>query len=225
MGEGKVRNARKNGVRCLATALSVLMGSILFGQGCADVDKLVQESQQEYEFARQMKWAENELQRGNLLSARTVFEWVRRESKRPSLQQRAQFFSSFTTILDEKDKNRWDRGRQMFLRGSEEFPEGEIGQISGHIAVALQDLIATVEHLQNENESMRLEFGSVQSKSREMSRLVQKQEKELSEKTEEIAALKNSIRLRNQEIEGLEMKLKKLEEIYKEIKEKRKGLS
>jgi hypothetical protein len=225
MGKGKVGKIRKNGVRCLATVLSVLMGSILFGQGCANVDQIVQESQQEYEFARQMKWAENELRKGNLLSARTVFEWVRRESGRPSLQQRALFFSAFTTILDEKDKNRWERGQQMFFRGSEEFPDGDIGQISGHIAVALRDLVATVGSLQRENESMRPELDSVRSQNQDMSRLVQKQKKELSEKAKEIAALKSSIDLRNQEIESLEMKLKKLEEIHKEIKEKRKGIS
>ena len=55
--------------------------------------------------------------------------------------------------------------------------------------------------------------------------LVKKQKKQLSEKTDEIAALKNSIGLKDEEIKNLELKIKKLEEIHKEIKEKREGLS
>lgn len=226
MDNGKIRAFSKRCLSLLAGIFLVFTGLMIFGQGCTNLDKFIKESQKEHKLTQQMKFAEDELKRGNLLSARTLFEWVRRESKRPSVQERALFFSAFTTLLDKKDKNRWDRGQQMFMRTSEEFTEGEFGQISGYVAAALSDVLSAMGALQKDNASMQQKIDlKERSHTREMDQLVKKQKKQLSKKKDEIAALKNTIRVKNGEIESLRLKIKKLEEIHKEIKKKRKGLS
>ena len=116
----------------------------------------------------------------------------------------------------------------MFMRASEEFPEGDLGQISAHVAATLSDvlgILAAVAALKQENATLRQEIDSAESKNQKMNQLVKNQKKQLSANAEEIAALKNSILLRDKEIKSLELKIKKLEEIHKEIKEKREGLS
>jgi hypothetical protein len=228
MSNGKTRGYPTRGLSLLAAFLFIIIGPMIFGPGCTDMDKYIQESQRENEFTEQMKWAEGELRGGNLVSARSIFEWIRRESNRPVLQQRAQFFSAFTALLDDKDKDRWDRSQQMFIRVSEEPPESDLSQISAYFAASLSDvlgIVAAKEALEEENASMRKEIDSARSTSQKIDGLVKKKEKQLSEKTDEIAALKNSIGLKDEEIKNLELKIKKLEEIHKEIKEKREGLS
>lgn len=114
----------------------------------------------------------------------------------------------------------------MFMRTSEEFTEGEFGQISGYVAAALSDVLSAMGALQKDNASMQQKIDlKERSHTREMDQLVKKQKKQLSKKKDEIAALKNTIRVKNGEIESLRLKIKKLEEIHKEIKKKRKGLS
>ena len=212
----------------LGMVVLLTSGFMILGQGCTEMDTLIQETQREHKLEDQMEWAEGELRLGNVLSSRSVFEWVSRESKSPSLQQRAQFFSAFTTLLDRKDKNRWERSYEMFGRTHEEFPEGDLGQISQHISTALTDVVDIVsakQALEQENASIRRQIGLVSSKARDMDHLVEKQKQQLSKIKVEMAALKDSIRLKNDEIKSLELKIQKLEEIHKEIKEKREGLS
>jgi len=228
MDNGKIRDCPTRGSSLVTGILLVLLGPIVFGQGCTDMEKFVQENQRQHELAKQQEWAEKELRKGNLLSSRTLFEYVRKESNRPAVQQRAQFYSAFTTLLDEKDKNRWDRSQQMFMHASEEFPEGDLGQISAHVAATLSDvldILAAVAALKEKNATLRQEIDLAGSKNQKINQLVKKQKKQLSAKAEEIAVLKNSILLRDKEIKSLELKIKKLEEIHKEIKEKREGLS
>lgn len=227
MGRRAKRGLPKRHLWVCSGFLLTLLGLGMFGQGCADMDRFVRESQREYEFKQQMKWAEKELRKGNLVSARSVFEWIRKESNRTDLQQRARFFSAFTTVLDKRDKNRWERGQEMFLRTSEDFPEGDLGQISAHVAATLSDvldILSAKQVLEEENLAMRREIDLVKATVRKMEALLKKQKKQLSEKKDEIRALKGSIGRRDKEIKSLELKIKKLEEIHKEIKEKREGL-
>ena len=228
MENGKIRDCPTRGSSLVTAILLVLLGPIVLGQGCTDMEKLVQENRRQYELSEQQEWAEKELRKGNLLSSRTVFEYVRKESNRPAVQQRAQFYSAFTTLLDRKDKNRWDRSQQMFMQASKEFPEGDLGQISAHVATTLSDvldILAAASALKQKNATLRQEIALAGSKHQEVNQLVKKQKDELSANAEEIAALKNSILLRDKEIKSLELKIKKLEEIHKQIKEKREGLS
>lgn len=232
MDSRRMRAFRKRDISRLARILLVLMGLTISAQGCVELERSLMEIQREHSLKQQLKLAEGELKKGNLFSSRTLFESVYAESKNPFVQERALFFSGFTILLDKKGKDRWERSREIYLRGSEEFPEGEFGQICAYVATSLSDILSAMRALEKENTSMRQKIDLAMSQTREMGQLVQKQRKQLSEKTDQIAALKNSIRLRSEEIKrlelktkSLELKIKKLEEIHKEIKKKRMGLS
>jgi len=225
MENGKIRTFRKRCLSLLVMVFLVFAGLMIFGEGCSEVNQALRETKREDRFAKQMELAEDELRAGNLISARTLFEWVRSESKRPSVWERALFFSVFTTFLDTNDKHRWEQGQRMFMGVSEEFPGGEFGQISAYLAAGLSDMLSTMKASKRANQSMRERIDLARSQARELDGLVEKQKKQLLEKTEEIAALKKSIHLRSKEIASLEMKIKKLEEIHKEIKKKREELS
>jgi hypothetical protein len=221
----RVKAFPKTGLSLLACAVVVFSGLVILGQGCSDVDKLVMETQREHKLKQQMRWAEDELRKGNLVSAQTVFDWVCRESTRPSIRERALFFSGFSTLLDEREAGRWERGREIFARVNEEFAEGEFGQISSYVAAALSGVVSDIEALERDIVSMGHRVDLERSHNQEMDELVKRQKKELSEKAEEVTKLKDVILQKNREIESLKMQIKKVEEIHKEIKEKRKGLS
>ncbi len=218
----KIGAFSKKYLSLLAKTAVVYAGLLVLGQGCAEFEKSIQESQRERELRQQMKLAEEELRRGNLLSAQTLLASVGRESKRLSLQERALFYSGFSILLDKTDANRWKRAQSIFAEVNERFPEGEFNQISAHFAAALSDVLATMKGLQKEIASMQRTIDRKMSQTRKTEL---EQEKQLSTKTEEIAALKNAIQSKNKEIKSLQLKIKKLEEIHKEIKKKRKGLS
>ena len=209
----------------LVRSFLIVMALTILGQGCAEMDQRLRESQIEDRLAQQMERAEDELKKGHLISARTLFERVYRESRRPATRERALFFSAFTTVLDTRDKNRLERGQRMFIRVSESFPDGEFGQIAAHVATALSDVLTTMEALKEDNVRMGQEIDLERSRSREMVRTIQKKKRVLSEESEKIADLKKSISLKDKEIESLKLKIKKLEEIHKEIKKKRQSIS
>ncbi|MBW2059097.1 MAG: hypothetical protein JRH07_04380 [Deltaproteobacteria bacterium] len=209
----------------LTEILLVFLGLTISGQGCVEVNRAITEGEKEHRLKRQMELAEEELNKGNLFSSRTLFDWIYAESKRPALRQKALFLSGLTILLDKNDKDRWNRGQNVLLRGSQEFPEGDFGRISGYVAAGLSDILSTLRALERENEAIRLKMNSAVSQAQEMARLARRQKKRLSEMKEEIRALKKSIRLRDKEVKNLEMKLRKLEEIHREIKKKRMGLS
>ncbi len=213
--------------RCLSLFFGILLvfqALMIVGQGCAKMDQYIQDTQREYALKDKMRSAEAELKRGNLVAARTLFEWVGKESKRSALKERALFFSGFCTLLDKGDRHRWTRARRIFLSVRERFPEGEFGQISAYFAEGLSDALSVAAGLQGDIESMQQKMDREKSHTGEKDQLVQKQKKELEEKTVQIAALKHSIEKKNKEIEDLKMQIKKLEEIHKEIKKKREDL-
>jgi len=225
MENGKTKAFCQRCLSPLARISLVFMGLTIFGQGCTDLDQFVKNSRRQHRLTQQMERAEDELRKGNLLSARTLLEWVYRESKSSRVQERALFFSGFTILLDKRDENRLERGQKVFVRVSETFPGGGFGQISVYVAEALSDALVAMEVLEKDNGLMTEEIDRERSHSREMDRLVQNQKKRLSEKSDKIAALKNSLSLKDKEIESLKLKIKKLEEIHKKIKKKRKSLS
>lgn len=222
---GKSRARGKGYVSLFVGRLFVFAGIAILGQGCAEMDRYILESQREHKLQQQLRLAEDELKKGNLVAARTLFDWVRKESKRPSSQERALFFTGFAYLLDKKDKGRWTEARNVFLRVSERYPEGEFSQISEYVAAGLSDALKVARSLQGDIESIRKEIDLERSSTGEKERLLGKQKRELLTKTEEIAALKDSIQKKNKEIEGLKLQIKKLEEIHKEIKKKREELS
>jgi len=221
----KIRASNKRRLSLPARAFLVFGGLMILCQGCAELGKYVGESQREQKLKQQMRLAEEELRRGNLVSAQTLFEWVCKESKRPSVQGRAMFFTGFCTLLDKKDTGRWEGAQGIFVGVSQRFPDAEFGEISGYIATALLDVLSAMEASEKDIVSMRQRIDLERSHRGEMDRLVQKQKEELSEKTDEIAALKRVLQIKDKEIESLRLKMEKLEEIHKEIKRKRKSLT
>lgn len=225
MDQRRIRAFRKECLSLFVAVFLVLGGIVILGQGCADMDRYIRESQREHKLKEQMRLAEEELKKGNLVAARTLFDWVRKESKRSSVQERALFFSGFAVLLDKSDKYRWDQTRRIFLSVGERFPGGEFSEISRYVAAGLSDALSMTGELQTDIESIRKDLDLERSNVGEKEKLVQKQKKQLLIKTEEIAALKNSIQKKSEEIENLKLQIKKLEEIHEEIKKKREGLS
>jgi septal ring factor EnvC (AmiA/AmiB activator) len=225
MEDRRIAGFFKRGLQVLAALFLVFFGPMISGQGCTDLGKFVQETQREYKLKQQMKLAEDELKKGNLQSAQTLFEWIQRESERPVLQERALFFSGVSRLLDGRDPERWERAQSVFLEVSERYPEGEFAQVSEYLAAALSDVVSTLEVLHRENRAMQQTMDQERSHAREMEGLVEEQKKQLTEKAGEIKTLKHSLHRKTKEVRSLRLKMKKLEEIHKEIKEKRKGLT
>ncbi len=222
---GKISFGSKGYRSIFILVLLVVLGFTLLGQGCADVDRYIQESQREHKLRQQLSLAEDELKKGNLVAARTLFDWVRKESKSPSLKERALFFKGFAFLLDQDDKNRWAEARRVFRDVSQGFPGGEFSQISEYVAAGLSDAMAVTGSLQKDIESIRKQVDLEKSNTGEKERLLKEQKKELLAKNEEIAALKSSVQKKNKEIEKFKLQIKKLEDIHREIKKKREELS
>jgi len=222
---GKSRIRGKENLSLFVATVCVFAGITILGQGCADMERYILESQREHKLKQQLRFAEDELKKGNLVAAKTLLDWVRKESKRPSSQERALFFTGFALLLNKNDKYRWAEARKVFLRVSEEYPEGEFSQISEYVAAGLSDALRVTGSLQGDIESIRKEIDLERSNTGEKERLLGEQKRELLTKTEDIAALKDSIQKKNKEIQDLKLQIKKLEEIHKEIKKKREELS
>jgi hypothetical protein len=222
MTRRRIRPLGQGGLRLLAGALLAWM---VVGQGCANVNQLPIDGPREHELAKQVKWAEDELRKGNLLSARTVFDWVHSESRTSSLRERSLFMSGFTVLLDRREPDRWAKAQKIFSSLSQEFPDREYGEISRYLALALWDTASSIAGLEKATLMAHQQAREEESRSDDTDRLIRRQKKELSEKAEEIATLKESISSKDQEIESLKLKIKKLEEIYETIKKKRESLS
>jgi chromosome segregation ATPase len=209
----------------LVGILPVLLGFVVLGQGCTDVDGLVRAPAREGKLSDQYQWARAELRKGNLESAKSLFEWIGNQSDVSSLRDRAQLFHALTVLLDKEDEKRWEQGRRMLAAVGMGSPDSEFGEIASHFATALSEVAMAAENLENENISLQQQIDLAGTKTQEMDQLLQKQKRQLSEQTTAVEELRSSLLLRDKEIRSLELKIQKLEEIHKEIKEKRKGLS
>ena len=209
----------------LACLMLILAGLWVCGQGCARMDQWSYEGRREDTLARQMKWAEEELERGNLHSAQTIFACVSRESAFPPLQERALFFSGLASLLNKGDMEKFEHGRKALVRASEVPTDSDLGRISGYLAVVFSEVASIMEAGEKQRAIMEQEIDRERFHRLELERVVKKQERRLLDRDKEIVALKKSLNLRNKEIKSIELKIKKLEEIHRAIKEKRESLS
>jgi hypothetical protein len=203
----------------------VLTGLLIGGHGCVGIDQWSPERARKIKVAQQMAWAEEELRDGHFVSAETIFAHVSTEPASTALQQRALFFSGLTALLKRKDAQKFKDGRNRFEMASKVGPESEVGRISGYLARVFSEVVAIVETRESERAIVEQQIQSERSRRRDMKRVVDKQKRQLGEVAKENEALKKSLILRNKEIKSLELKIKKLEEIHRTIKEKRESLS
>ena len=209
----------------LACLVLILASLWVYGQGCARMDQWSYEGGREDTLARQMEWAEGELEQGNLHSAQTIFACLSRESAFPALQERALFFSGLTTLLNKGDVEKFEDGRKTLVRTSEIRTGSDIGRVSEYLAAVFSEVVSIMETGEEQRAVMNQEIERERFHRLELERVVAKQERRLLDRDKEIAALKNSLKLRNKEIKSIELKMKKLEEIHRAIKEKRESLS
>ena len=221
----EVRALGRRGLPFLACLMLILTGLWMSGQGCAPMDQWSYEGRRENALVRQMEWAEEELEQGKLHSARTIFACVSRESAFPQLQERALFFSGLTTLLNKGGTEKFEYGRKSLVRATEISTGSDIGRISGYLATVFSEVVSMMEVEEKQRAILEQEIERERFHRIELERVVEKQERRLSSRDKEIAALKKSLDLRNKEIKSIELKIKKLEEIHRAIKEKRESLS
>jgi hypothetical protein len=230
--KSREKASKKTGPFVLRLGLICLGMLFLLGQGCTELSQVIEENRKEEALKRDLTLGEQYLRQLDLRHAEILFERVHNESKQSSLRVQALFFSGFCVLLDRTDNNRLQKAQNIFESVVREFPNSELTNPSRYIGMALYDVSSTIQSMENGISGLRQRVDQKRYQARQSEFSFQKQKELLSEKEDEIAtkedeiaAMKDVIRAKDKEIENLELKINKLEEIHKEIIEKRKDMT